>query len=334
MKTRALVAAGLLAASGCGVEGRSAPEPDLTPPALLGAAAVGPRCAEVRFSEAVTLVAGSFACDPPLELAGSRAEADAVILETGLQTPGVRYVMELAVEDSRGNAAHVLAALYGFNPDVPAVQINELTVRGSATHPDLVELRAESAGDMGGLAIFDGTAGSWTSRVVFPSFRVEAGEFLLVHFKPEGIAAEVDEPGDRTRSGGLDASAAAYDFWVPEGAGLNGNNGVVALYSRIGGPFLDAILYSNRTSASDSTYGGFGTAETLARAMEVTATGGWLCEGEAVLPEDAVNPEDSTSTRSICRRRGADTNTRADWYIVPTRGFTFGAENLEEEYAP
>ncbi len=334
MNTRALFLAGVLAASGCREDGGSGPEPDLTPPVLLGAAALGPRAAEVRFSEAVSLVAGSFASDPPLTLRGCSSEANAIILETGLQTPGTRYVLELAVEDSRSNSAHVLAVLYGFNPEVPAVLINELTVRGSATHPDLVELRVASSGDMGGLTVLDGTAGSWTSRIVLPSFRVEAGDFLLLHFKPEGIAAEIDETGDRTLSGGLDASATAYDFWVPDAAGLNGNNGVVSLYARIGGPLLDAILYSNRTSASDAAFAGFGTAQTMERAMEVTASGGWLSEGATVRPEDAVNPEDSTATRSICRRRGCDSDSRADWYIVPTRGWTFGGENLEEEYSP
>lgn len=334
MNAKAWLLAGVLAASGCWEDGGSVAEPDLTPPALLGVAALGPRCAEVRFSEPVALVPGSFASDPPLELAGCRSEANAVVLDTELQTPGARYVIELAVEDARGNSAHVLAVLYGFNPEIPDVLINELTVRGSATHPDVVELRVASPGDMGGLVALDGTAGSWTSRIVFPSFRVEAGEFLLLHFKPQGIAVEIDETEDKALSGGLDASPTAYDFWVPDGAGLNGNNGVVSLYARVGGPLLDAILYSNRTSGSDTAYAGFGTAETLARAVEVTASGGWVCEGGAVRPEDAVNPEESTSTRSICRRRGCDTDTRADWYIVVTRGFTFGGENREDEYAP
>jgi hypothetical protein len=187
---------------------------------------------------------------------------------------------------------------------------------------------------MAGLVLVNGTPASWTSRLVFPPFRVEGGDFVLAHFKPQGIAAEVDETLDRTLSAGLDSSDAAYDLWVPGAAGLNGNNGVISLYSRIGGPVLDAILYSNRTSASDVEYLGFGTAETMERAMEIAASGGWVCDGETVRPEDAVSPELSTSTRSICRRRGADTDTRADWYVVPTRGATFGGENLEEEYAP
>ena len=291
MSARAWIAAAVLAVGGCGADGRGTPEIDVTPPTLIAVVALDSCSVEIRFSEASTLVAGTFACDPPLELTASRSRDGAIVLETSQQVPGTRYLLELTAEDARGNTAHVLAVLYGFNPAVPAVRINELTVRGSATHPDIVELRVESEGDMGGLALLNGTAGSWTSRVVFPSFRVGPGDFLLAHFKPEGLSVEIDEAGDKSLSGGLDSSAAAYDFWVPEGTGLNGNNGVVSLYSRIGGPVLDAILYSNRTSASDVEYRGFGTAETMERAVEIAETGGWLCEGEAVRPEDAVDPE-------------------------------------------
>jgi len=335
MKPHAWTLAMALAFAGCSaeVDSRGTSDIDLTPPALLGATATSPGGAEIRFSEPVTLVEGSFTSDPPLELSGARPQGDCIVLDLSPQIPGSRYLLELTVADASGNTAHVLFALYGFNPEVPAVLINELTVRGSAAHPDIVELRVESAGNMGGLVLCNGTANNWTSRVVFPAFRVEPGEFVLAHFKPEGLPAEINETTDKTLSGGLDASATAYDFWVPEATGLNGNNGVVSLHERIGGAVLDAILYSNRTSSSDTDYGGFGTAETMERAEEIVGVGGWVVDG-TVRPEDAVNPEDSTSTRSLCRRRGVDTNTRTDWYIVPTRGASFGSENLEEEYRP
>jgi hypothetical protein len=156
-----------------------------------------------------------------------------------------------------------------------------------------------------------------------------------VHFKPQGIPEELDEPGDPALSGGLDASPSAYDFWVPGGTGLSGNNGVLSLYDRPCGALRDGVLYSNRTSASDSLYRGFGSEATLARAEELIAEGGWIIEAEAVRPEDAVNPEDSTATRSLCRSStSADANTAADWHVVPTRGFTFGKANSDEKYVP
>jgi hypothetical protein len=209
--------------------------------------------------------------------------------------------------------------------------------------------------------LYEGTPNNYDDRLIFPAFPVSAGEFLVIHFKPEGIAEEVNETESKDLSGGLDASDLAYDFWIPEGAGISGNNGVISCYDRPGGAILDGVLYSNRTSDSDEKYGGFGTRDSWERAQELVADGGWLIAGEQVRPEDAVSPEGSTGTRSICRSAGAagsadatgpgdagsgeadmvdtdtaavDTDTAADWHIVPTRGFTFGEENLDAIYSP
>jgi hypothetical protein len=113
---------------------------------------------------------------------------------------------------------------------------------------------------------------------------------------------------------------------------------VISLYDRPGGAILDGVLYSNRTSDSDEKYGGFGTLDAWERARELAADCGWLISGDRVRPEDAVSPEGSTGTRSICRGSGVadstDTDTAADWHIVPTLGFTFGEENSDEIYVP
>jgi hypothetical protein len=180
-----------------------------------------------------------------------------------------------------------------------------------------------------------GTPSSFDACLVFPSFEVRRGSFIVVHCRPSGDAAEVDETGDPALSGGLDASPTALDFWLRGCTGLGGNNGVVTLYARPGGPLLDGLLYSNRTSGSDERYRGFGGAETLARAEELVREGGWRVAGTAVAPEDAVNPEGSTATRSLCRSSTSeDTDGKEDWHVVPTRGATFGAENRDDRYEP
>jgi hypothetical protein len=98
---------------------------------------------------------------------------------------------------------------------------------------------------------------------------------------------------------------------------------------------MDGVLYSNRTSQSDESYRGFGSAQTLARAEELAQAGGWKSAGTRVSPEDAVNPDGSTGTRSICRQSSsADTDSFEDWHIVPTRKASFGAENSDEVYTP
>ena len=216
---------------------------------------------------------------------------------------------------------------------VPRLLINELTPRGSGNHPDVVELKALAAGNVGGAVLYLGTPGSYDARLVFPPLEVAAGSFLVVHLRPSGDPGEVDETTDMAASAGFDASDTAFDFWMRDGKGLGGNNGVVSLFDRPGGTCLDGVLYSNRTVESDELYAGFGSEETRARAEELAACGAWAPAGARITPEDGVNPEGSTGTRSLCRSAASDDSNRAhDWHIVPTRRSTIGARNSDEVY--
>ncbi len=331
-----LLLAPTLLPTGCGPleDLREKLEPDLKPPVLLGLRARG-LSLELDFDEPPVCGPEQVRAVPVLQFSEVLAEANRLCLTCAAQTAGQRYLLEIQVADARGNLLELAVELYGHNPSMPRLLINEFTTQGSDTHPDVVELFAAGGGDMAGLVLYQGTAASWDDRLVFPAFAVRAGEYLLVHFKPQGLAEELDEPGDPSLSGGLDASPVAYDFWVPGGTGLSGNNGVLSLYDRPGGQLCDGVLYSNRTSASDSLYRGFGSAATLARAEELAREGGWIATEEAIRPEDAVNPDSSTATRSLCRSSSStDSDSAADWHIVPTRGSTFGTANSDERYVP
>jgi len=324
----------LLLLAGCGpwAHLQERLEPDLLPPLLL-AVRVRATELELEFDEPPICPAADVRFTPGLAVDGLSVSGNCLHLTCSGQRPGVRYQAEIGVSDSHGNRLELITELYGYNPRVPVLRINEFTTQGSDAHPDLVELRVMGGGELAGVALYQGTAGDWADRLVFPAVAVREGQYILAHFKPQGIAAECDETGDMSASGGLDASDRAFDFWVPGATGLSGNNGVLSVYDRPGGALLDGVLYSNRRSDSDVRYRGFGSAATLARAEELAAAGGWVVSGEAIRPEDAVNPEDSTSTRSLCRSSGSiDTDSAADWHIVPTRGSTFGGENSDERY--
>ena len=117
------------------------------------------------------------------------------------------------------------------------------------------------------------------------------------------------------------------------GSGLSGNNGAVTLYTNPYGDLMDAVLYTNRTSESDESYRGFGSAKFMLQADEIAEAGGWKAEGDEPAPEDCVPSSDSTATRSICRSsKSADTDTKVDWHTVPTSKFSFGKENSNEIY--
>ena len=105
------------------------------------------------------------------------------------------------------------------------------------------------------------------------------------------------------------------------------------MYEKPEGKLLDCVLYSNRTSSSDQKYRGFGSNRLMLCADELAAEGGWIAALEQIAPEDAVNPDDSTATRSICRSSSSnDTNSKIDWHITPTRGATFGEVNTDEVF--
>jgi hypothetical protein len=297
--------------------------------------ALGPGEISISFDEDAGLCADKTRITPPLAVTDVTGPSKNVILRGEKQAPGRMYSLEAEAQDAHGNSASFVAQFYGYNARVPRLLINEFTPRGSGNHPDLVELKAMTAGNMGGVVLCLGSPGSYDARLVFPPFEVEAGSFIVVHLKPSGDPAEVDETVDTAASKGFDASEAAFDFWLKDGRGLGGNNGVLALCDRPGGPCMDGVLYSNRTSQSDEQYGGFGSDEMRARADELVKCGAWKTAGARVTPEDAVSPEGSTGTRSICRSSAStDTDGPEDWHIVPTRKATFGAENSNEVYVP
>jgi hypothetical protein len=333
---RCVTAAILALPAACGpVPWPRGPEPDLRPPGIENVRATGPGSIAIAFDEEAALDAGSLSIEPTLPLREVSPPGRTVTVGVGTQVPGREYRLEATARDTRGNSTTFLAQFYGFNARVPRVIVNEFTPRGSTDHPDLVELKALSDGDLGGLVLYAGTPSNFDARLVFPSLEVRRGSFLVVHCRPTGDPAEVDETGDPAASGGIDASPSARDFWLRGASGLGGNNGVLSVYERPGGPILDGLLYSNRTSDSDERYRGFGTADMLERAEELARDGGWRIAGALVAPEDGLDPEGSTATRSICRSStSADTDGRGDWHVVPTRGWTFGADNCDEEYAP
>ena len=308
---------------------------DLIPPHLLSVQSVAPGEISISFDEDAGLTAEKTRISPALAVREVTGPAKCVLLRGQQQEPGLRYLLESEAQDAHGNSSSFAAEFYGFNNRVPRLLINELTPRGSGNHPDLVELKALTAGNMGGVVLYLGSPGSYDARLVFPPFEVAAGSFLVVHLKPSGDPGEVDETTDPAVSTGFDASDTAFDFWMRNSTGLGGNNGVVSVCDRPGGTCRDAILYSNRTAESDELYGGFGSAEMRARAEELAACGAWVPAGPRVSPEDGVNPEGSTGTRSLCRSAASDDSNRArDWHIVPTRRSTIGAVNSDEVYVP
>ncbi|MAG13065.1 MAG: hypothetical protein CMN78_00530 [Spirochaetales bacterium] len=334
LQVKTLVLAAGIASSGCGPfpDVRAIAAGDIEPPILLVTEAVGPRSVELIFDEPIVLIEKSTLLAPTIPVSSVLCTETVIRYDFATDLmPGARYLLESIVKDSKHNQMKFITVFYGYNGRAPDLVINEFITQGSKSHPDLVELFVLSDGNLAGLCLFEGTPERFTDRFIFPSVEVKRGDYILVHFKPAGEEDELDETHKRETSGGTDAHPGAWDFWVPAGNGLSGNNGVISLYTSPNGNLIDGVLYSNRTSASDDKYRGFGTKATMQNADRLFSDGGWKAAGELVTPEDAINPDDSTATRSICRSSNSDdTDSRWDWHTVPTRGSTFGSGNNNE----
>jgi hypothetical protein len=324
----------LLASCGAIEDVRAFTEIDCIPPQLLGIKVKSPYAVSLSFTEATVFYRDSLHTEPALEILEMESSGTDIILST--EDPleaGSSYTLSAQVEDSRGNSMSFVTSFYGYNDNLPFIIFNEFITKGSGNHPDIVELYVVREGNTGGLCIYQGTKTYWVDKFVLPDFNVANGDYILLHFKPEGIETEINEI-HKSESGGRDTSDNAYDFWVEEGTGLSGNNGVLTLYTNPNGELMDAAPYSNRTSDSDEKYRGFGSKKVMNWMDEIAVESAWFCENGSIKPEDVINPERSTATRSICRGSDFDdTDTNGDWHIVPTRGSTFGYQNTDEVFS-
>lgn len=311
---------------------------DLRPPAVESWGPTGPSELLIRFDEDIAGAEPGFASYPGPAVAsvalGDDGRSVTVLLD-GVLAPGAAYSVSGVVADAAGNLSGFALPYWGHNPDPPGMLINELITEGSATHPDAVEFYATEAGDCAGLAFFVGAPSDYACRYVFPPLAVAAGDYVVLHLKPQGVAGEVDESVAKGESVGLDASAFAWDLWYRGGDGaLPGKNGAVALCSSPHGAMLDAAPYSERFVDSDSDYGGFGSAALRDRVAAIQAAGAWEAS-DPPRPEDCARSTGTTSTRSVCRSSSsADTDSGADWHVAPTKGSSMGAVNTDEVYAP
>ena len=313
---------------------RTAVAGDVRPPELISVTAAAPTKVRFTFDEPVIVDAGRLFVSPEVGTEVPKEHGPAVDIELTLPLDrGKRYLFEGFAADRQGNGLGFIVPVYGYNPEVPNLVINEFITEGADKHPDIVELAVLSDGNLAGVCLYVGTPQNWELRLVLPDVTVKSGDFALIHCKPQGIVAEIDETTDPAASGGYDASPVAWDFWLPEGTGLSATNGALALASSPDGTILDAVVYSNRTSESDDRYRGFGSTDMMERVDEIVTRGAWIIAEELARPEDAIDPSASTPTRSICRSSGSiDTDGKKDWHIVPTSGATFGGTNSDAAY--
>ncbi|HAE22135.1 MAG TPA: hypothetical protein DCG47_07415 [Spirochaetaceae bacterium] len=312
---------------------------DLRPPAVVDWRSSAARELRIAFDEAVRAELADFACAEDVGIAAVQAGTDGrelVILLERDQEPGKAFSLSGLAFDLHGNATSFILPFWGHNPRPAGIAINELGSVASASHPDALEFYVKSAGNLAGLAFYVGLRGDYDHRYIFPPCEVAAGDFVVLHLRPQGIESERDELSDKGSSGGLDATPDAWDFWYRAGGGgLPDKNGALSLYDTPGGSIMDALLYSDRGADSTANYGGFGTASFQARATAIVEAGAWLKAADRVSPGDCASSLGITSTRTLNRGSDSkDSDHKDDWHIVPTSGISLGRVNSDAVYNP
>ncbi len=313
---------------------------DLSPPSLSSFEVLDGRRIRLGFDEDVlaslddtTLWSsrGDWLALESLELLGR----DIILAASAEQEAGADYRLEARVRDAWGNSSILVLPFAGHNPRPARLLINEIRTDSSKPRSDLVELVVMEGGLCAGALLSAGPRGDAEWSYALPSAELAEGDFIVIHLAPPEGGGALDETGaDLGISYGLDACPGARDFWLKEAAALSKSNGILCLYASRQGALMDAFLYSDRTRDSDQKYGGYGSAAFQRRAEAIIASGAWK-DPEGLGPGACASSIGTTETRSMGRNSSSfDSDSAADWHIVPTRGASFGSLNSDQKYDP
>jgi hypothetical protein len=160
---------------------------DLRPPQVVKIGAIGTRTLQVQFDKPARLDSRALRITPSLPIQNVEDGAPLCVIHMGEESiPGNKYTIEARAQDEQGNTSEFLYRFYGFNPRIPQIRINEFITTAASTVLTQVELVVLSEGNMGGVTFYEGTKSVPDKTFIFPQFEVKEGDFILLHFKPEG----------------------------------------------------------------------------------------------------------------------------------------------------
>ena len=279
---------------------------DCLAPVLLAVRSESGSIIRLEFDEPVKVYGKSF------EPSTARADGRYVFVSlTRSLPPGERYLVSGRVKDYSGNSVGFSISVWGLNPRLPEMAINEFTTKGTAKSPSRTELRVLENGNLCGIALYAGIPDDYDAYVMFGDIEVYKDDLVVIWWTeslPEGV---------------MQREQGVWNFCSESAGKPSTNNGVFTLCESPspGAVVLDAVVYSNYSQSHE----GFGTKSALERARWVTEIGAW--EGEA------VDTSASTATRSVCRNPEAgDSDCSSDWFVTVTSGSTFGAANTSEAF--
>ena len=318
---------------------------ELSVPTIGDVYALSPDRVAASFSQAVTVVsaevivgdspgkdAGEEEISADAETSGNTAQAEPIpvswesldsgkgirfILEKS-PGPGVKAVLSGTVRDSYGDTLSFVAPFTGFNDRVPRLRISEVRTDYSKPKVEYIEIVALSAGNLGGVEIFNAINEDTPVREL-PPVEVKAGEYSVWHFRSieEGL---VSETGRLDESAGTNSCPTARDFWDTQTRAPFKKTNVIWIRERKGGAILDALLCAE-VGKTD-----WPTDASRQAALEAVSAGAWK---PGPLVTDAASMASATATRTLARDPSlTDTDTASDWKVCATGKCSPGLVNV------
>ena len=235
-----------------------------------------------------------------------------IALPSPLEMGSVEYFSLTARKDN-GLTTRATLRLVGKNTELAKAIINEVSIKGTSSSPDRIELLVLSDGNMAGAVVAD-TLEPDKASYTFPDFPVKKGDIIVLYWNTDTDERHV------TRKNGLKT----YYINCKAKSTLISTDGIIVLFSDYDGDIMDAIIYSNDIENEENPYG---SDKLLRYAKKLIETNAWFGE-----------PIDSslvTSSRVLSRIPGGiDSNSAEDWFTTKARMSTFGEENTLDVYSP
>ena len=271
-----------------------------TPPSLLSYTIEGNTTLALSFSETVEIK--EMLINDQVILKERLGSSFSIPLPFSL-SPGEKAGIKITAEDANGNIERFYLTVKGRNYETPSLIINEISVKGTQSNPDRIELYVLKKGDTAGVVISDDKY-SFT----LPSIKVKEGDIILVYW----------DRSTTKKSYERDRGKMTYIINASAPSTLSGPEGAVIIRKEEKGDMMDAFFYSEK--GEDALKEGE-KKNLFSEALEIAEWDGEAFDSSLV-----------TSSRVMARLPGAiDTDTCDDFFITAARRSTFGEEN---EYAP
>lgn len=305
---------------------------DITPPILKSLKADSVNSIVLSFSEDVNLIESLYISREKLNILTTESSTNSLRIEFLEElTPGREYCSEFTIEDLNGNTLSFISLFYGYNPEIPGLLINEFTCKGTKTNPDKVELYVTKSGNMAGVTLYNGVSSNNDSMFIFPSIDVHRGDYIVIRAITERYPTECIEISDLNVDNDRKFIDGVRDIRTAK-LNLSSTNGVFTIYNEPFGYIIDSVAYSKNINNSEKSNRNFGLKKVVERIDILQESGGWIGAEDLIFPNDTVNVDRSTTTRSLNRNSFLDSDSKNDWYLVPTGSYTFGYENSIERY--